>query len=283
MLAEQNTGNAVHQLRILSGLNQRSAARRIGISRSTLRSWESHRTTPDSSQLVAAVAALGQNLDDVMVPRTDLIDPEHLGLLTVGTEQIVVADHLAADTTPHEFNISLIGAYLGAVRRQRGLTVDAPVQLRSNDLSALAVVLDLNDGDLQHLLASEFDLSSESARQVVRGLLAAGLVALAASGALQSPWLAQPGLATQHPYHQRTNFWAGDLGPTQRGPVFWMGRGVPSELAVWKAASTQETGRGEEFIELDPEDAIEVDLEIGASFADVKASTSSELAGSNFS
>ena len=283
MLAEQNTGNAVHQLRILSGLNQREAARRIGISRSTLRSWEAHDTTPDSSQLVAAVAALGQDLDDVMVPRTDLIDPEHLGLLTVGTEQIVVADHLATDTTPHEFNISLIGAYLGAVRRQRGLTADAPVQLRSNDLSALAVVLDLNDDELEHLLAVEFDLSTESARQVVRGLLAAGLVALAASGALQSPWLAQPGLATQHPDHHRTNFWAGDLGPTLRGPAFWMGRGAPSELAVWKAASTQETGRAEEFIDLDPEDAIEVDLETGATFADVKVSTSSELADSNFS
>jgi hypothetical protein len=62
-----------------------------------------------------------------------------------------------------------------------------------------------------------------------------------------------------------------------------MGRGAPSELAVWKAASTQESGRAEEFIELDPEDAIEVDLETGASCADAKASTSTELAGSNFS
>ena len=41
--------------------------------------------------------------------------------------------------------------------------------------------------------------------------------------------------------------------------------------------------RAEEFIELDPEDAIEVDLETGASCADAKASTSTELAGSNFS
>ena len=61
-----------------------------------------------------------------------------------------------------------------------------------------------------------------------------------------------------------------------------MGRGAPSELAVWKAASSREYGPAEEFIELDPEDAIEVDLENGASFADAKVSTSSELAGSNF-
>lgn len=279
MLQERDTGDAVHRLRVLSGLNQRTAARRIGISRSTLRSWESHHSIPDASQLLHAVTALGEDMGDLMVPRTDLIDPEHLGLLSVGNEHIVVADHARDSTTPHEFNVSLLHAYLAAVRRQRGLAADASIQLRSHDLAALAVVLDLNDDELQHLLITEFTLSNESARQAVRGLLTAGLVALAASGALQSSWLAQPGLATQHPYHQRTNFFAGNLGPTVRGPVFWMGRGVPSELAVWKAASAGERQRIEEFIELDPEDAIEVELEVVAANT-IKAAPGANLAPS---
>ncbi|MEI7886572.1 MAG: helix-turn-helix transcriptional regulator [Actinomycetes bacterium] len=264
MLAEQNTGNSVHQLRILSGLNQREAARRIGISRSTLRSWEAHRTIPDASQLVSAVAALGDDLQDVMVARTDLIDPQHLGVLRVGDEQILVADYLGPDTTPQQFNIDLIQSYLAAVRRQRGLRPEEKVHLRAHDLSALAVVLDLTDKELQELLTTEFNLSDESARHAVRGLLAAGLVALAASGALQSSWLAQPGPATQHPSHHRANFWAGKLGPTIRGPAFWIGRGLPSELTVWKAASATEQGAHSEFIELDPEYAIEVEIAMTA-------------------
>jgi transcriptional regulator with XRE-family HTH domain len=262
MLEERDTGDAVHRLRVLSGLNQRTAARRIGVSRSTLRSWESHHSTPDVSQLLLAVAALGDDIDDVMVPRTDLINPQNIGLLTVGSEQILVADHLRDGTTPHEFNLSLLHSYLAAVRRQRGLASDAPVQLRSHDLSALAVVLDLNDDELQMILITEFDLSSESARQAVRGLLAAGLVALAASGDMQSSWLAQPGLASHHPYHQRTNFFAGNLGPTVRGPVFWVGPKLPSELAVWKAVSAGERSRNEPFIELDPRDAVDVTTDL---------------------
>ncbi|MEX0767851.1 MAG: helix-turn-helix transcriptional regulator [Microthrixaceae bacterium] len=259
MLEERNTGTAVHRLRVLSGLNQGDAARRIGVPRSTLRSWESHHTTPDSDQLLRAVAVLGPDIDNVMVARRELIDPEHIGILTVGTEQILVADHLGKNTTPQEFNISLIHSYLAAVRRQRGLSVDAQVHLRSQDLSALAVVLDLTDGELHDLLITQFGLSDDSARRVVRGLLTAGLVALAASGTLQSSWLAQPGVATRQAAVERSRFRAGNLGPTVRGPVFWMGRGLPSELDVWKAATAGGHTLREDVIDLDEQDANEVE------------------------
>jgi|GEM_PF-1325926 len=263
MLKEHNTGDAVHRLRVLSGLNRSAAARRIGVPRSILRSWESHLTTPDAEQLLRAVAALGPDLDQVMVARCELIDHDRLGVLIVGAEQILVADHLQDDTTPQEFNISLLNSYLAAVRRQRGLPIDAQVQLRSQDLSALAVVLDLTDIELQDLLITEFDLSYYSARRAVRGLLTAGLVALASSGALQSSWLAKPGLVSHHPHRTRSSFWAGNLGPTVRGPAFWTGRGLRAELAVWNASGGPGPVGSHEIIELETDHVLEIEPTVG--------------------
>lgn len=225
MLDETTTGHALQRLRELSGLNERSAARALGVHRSELRAWESGRSLPDDAQLARAVAVYGRDLRDVIATRRSLTDPERPGVLIVGDEEIFVADHVDTHPDPHRRNAALLRSYVGAVRRQRGVPSGQPVELRSDDLVSLAVELDLGDEQLQTLLAEILDLTPTGAQFTVRALLVGALVAVLASGVVQSTWMAPSASATTAPNvaeHtlEAPTFWAGDLGPTERGPTF---------------------------------------------------------------
>ena len=229
MLDETTTGRALERLRQLSGMSERAAARRFGVKPSILRSWECHRTSPDADEIARAVTVYGRDLGDAIAPRTPLTDPTRPGVLIVGEEEVVVADHLVPGSSTHEDNGDLLSAYLAAVRRQRGLADIDRVDLRSEDLEALAVELDLGDAHLQQLLADMLDLTPAGAQFTVRTLLVGALVALIASGVVQGSWMSPtasasesrvPAVRTEQIDQHRPTFWAGDLGPTARGPVF---------------------------------------------------------------
>ena len=229
MLDETTTGRALERLRQLSGMSERAAARSLGVKPSILRSWECHRTSPDADQIARAVTVYGRDLGDAIAPRTPLTDPTRPGVLIVGEEEVVVADHLVPGSSTHEDNGDLLSAYLAAVRRQRGLADIDRVDLRSEDLAALAVELDLGDAHLQQLLADMLDLTPAGAQFTVRTLLVGALVALIASGVVQGSWMSPtasasesrvPAVRTEQIDQHRPTFWAGDLGPTTRGPVF---------------------------------------------------------------
>jgi len=256
MLDETTTGHALQRLRELSGMSERRAARAIGVPRKELRAWEQHTLTPDADEISRAVNVYGHDLRDVIATRRPLTDPERPGVLLVGDEEIVVAEHLEPAVSPHDANIAVLRSYLAAVRRQRRVADGDVVELRADDLSSLAIELDLADEQLQGLLARLLDLTPAGAQYTTRALLVGALVAVIASGAVGSSWLAPSASAAAPPIapdpvvaehvliedgasgvdlddqieveveigdavtQEPQTFDAGNLGPTVRGPAF---------------------------------------------------------------
>jgi transcriptional regulator with XRE-family HTH domain len=223
MLDESTTGQALRRLRELSGMNERTAARRLGVRRAELRDWEEHRAAPDAAQLTRAIDVYGQDAETTLAIRRPLTEPDRPGVLVVGDEEIVIADHVRTAATSHEANEAVLASYLAAVRRQRSLAADAPVQLRSADISSLSIELDLTDDHLLDLLADLLQLTPAGAQYTTRALLVGGLVALMATGVVQAGWFTPTASASTTPTTieaERVVFDAGDLGPTERGPAF---------------------------------------------------------------
>ena len=180
MLDESTTGQTLRRLRELSGMNERTAARRLGVRRAELRDWEEHRAAPDAAQLTRAIDVYGQDAETTLAIRRPLTEPDRPGVLVVGDEEIVIADHVRTAATSHQANEAVLASYLAAVRRQRSLAADAPVQLRSADISSLSIELDLTDDHLQDLLADLLQLTPAGAQYTTRALLVVGVVAVAA-------------------------------------------------------------------------------------------------------
>ena len=229
MLDETTTGQVLRRLRELSGMSDRAAARRLGVSRSELRDWEAHRAEPDADQLTRAVEVYGHDVESALAIRTPLTQPGRPGVLLIGDEEVVVADHLRLAATSHAANQAVLTSYLAAVRRQRGLEPDSPVQLRAHDIGSLAIELDLTDDHLQALLAELLDLTPAGAQYTTRALLVGALVAVMATGLVQNSWFvpnasASPARDDTPPAQvveaHTALFDAGDLGPTERGPAF---------------------------------------------------------------
>lgn len=252
MLDETTTGHALRRLRELSGLSERRAARAIGVRRSELRSWESQDTMPDDEHLARAVGVYGRDLQGVVATRRPLTDPERPGLLLVGEEEIVVAEHVRESDDPHHRNEALLRTYVDAVRRQRGVPLDQAVELRADDLNSLATELDLEDDHLRGLLGDLLDLTPAGAQFATRALLVGALIAVLSTGAVQSTWLAPtasastataavPAVVTEHTPTTTPTFWAGDLGPTERGATFTTADPASATTAPGDTADTSNT------------------------------------------
>jgi len=242
MLDESTTGQTLRRLRELSGMNERTAARRLGVRRAELRDWEEHRAAPDAAQLTRAIDVYGQDAETTLAIRRPLTEPDRPGVLVVGDEEIVIADHVRTAATSHQANEAVLASYLAAVRRQRSLAADAPVQLRSADISSLSIELDLTDDHLQDLLADLLQLTPAGAQYTTRALLVGGLVALMATGVVQAGWFTPSASASTTPppttiEAERVVFDAGDLGPTERGPAF---SDAPREREVIEAIVVDE-------------------------------------------
>ena len=187
MLDTITTGHALRRSRELAGLSERAAARSLGVRRATLRDWEADRVVPDAAQVELAALTYGHGAEDIWAERTPLIDPEQPGVLVVGSERVLVW----YDGTPGTVdNRDVISRYLGAVRRQRGVDDNDEIALRSDDLAALSMVLDLDDDGLQQILMELLDLTPAGAQWAIRSMLVGGLVAMVATGALGSSWFA---------------------------------------------------------------------------------------------
>ncbi|MCR5729532.1 MAG: helix-turn-helix transcriptional regulator [Ruminococcus sp.] len=57
--------------RVNRGLNQQEAAKIIGVSRTTLQSWETYKSYPTVAQLPAIEAAYGLKYDDIIFLPSD--------------------------------------------------------------------------------------------------------------------------------------------------------------------------------------------------------------------
>ena len=187
MLDTITTGHALRRSRELAGMSERSAARSLGVRRATLRDWEADRVLPDATHVELAAITYGRGAEDIWAERTPLVDPELPGVLVVGSEHVPVW----SDGDPGSVdNRDVISRYLGAVRRQRGVDEHDEIALRSDDLAALSMVLDLDDDGLQQILMDLLDLTPAGAQWAIRSMLVGGLVAMVATGALGSSWFA---------------------------------------------------------------------------------------------
>ncbi len=187
MLDTITTGHALRRSRELAGLSERAAARALGVRRAALRDWESDRVVPDPAQIELATIVYGVGAEDIWAERTPLVDPEQPGVLVVGSERVPVWPDGDPGTVD---NRDVISRYLAAVRRQRGADEHDEIALRSDDLAALSMVLDLDDDQLQQILMDLLDLTPAGAQWAIRSMLVGGLVAMVATGALGSSWFA---------------------------------------------------------------------------------------------
>jgi transcriptional regulator with XRE-family HTH domain len=185
------TGHALARARELAGLSERAAARRLGVPRSLLRDWESDTVVPGADDVEQAVRIYSADLDRVWPDRRPLVTPEEPGVLVVGDDRIdVVVDGVELD------NRAVLTCYLAAVRRQRGLSGNESVELRADDISSLAGVLDLDDAELESLLTELLELTPAGARWTMRALVVGGLMAVGATAAVGSSWFSPATAAT---------------------------------------------------------------------------------------
>ncbi len=184
------TGHALRRARELADMSERAAARSLGVRRSTLRDWETDRTTPDAEQLAAAVRLFSVDLETIWPDRRPLVSADDPGVLNVGTERVPVETDPVVDSSGvrRVDNRVVLTRYLAAVRRQRGLGPTERVDLRAVDIASLAHVLDLDDVALEAELAELLELTPAGARWTMRALVVGGLMAIGATSAIGSTW-----------------------------------------------------------------------------------------------
>ena len=164
--------------RELAGMDERTAAKELGVRRRHLRAVEAGRKEPSSDLMSRAVAAYGgANL--VLPQRQDLVRPEEPDVLVVGSRRVPI------DLARHDNRTLLVG-YVAAVRAERGLEPKAAVSFRNNDVVTLSKVLDLGDADLVRELRSVAGMNGVAARRTAQALVLTGLCVLAAGGATLS-------------------------------------------------------------------------------------------------
>lgn len=185
-------------LRVHSGLSRRRAARRIGVSRGVLRSWEDQRSVPTASGLDAAIDLYGTGLEDLLGSRQPLESPDEPGVLFVGEHRIDTNTMRLVTPDLAECNRRILSSYLDAVRRARGYRDDERPALRSDDLIELARVLDVSDHHLDRLLAVQLDLDTATARRTSRALMVAGLMNTSILRGPTAGWIHPGGTTTDH-------------------------------------------------------------------------------------
>ena len=172
---DASVGCTLRRAREMAELDDRAAARALGISRRRLHRIEAGSSQVQPDLIDRAVREYGSHRFD-LPDRRVLVHPDDPGVLRVGSERIPFDPVLDGNRT-------VLVRYLAAVRRQRGLGLDDPVEFRASDLAALAGVLDLTAGDLDRELSSLAGLDGVTSRRTVRMLVLTGLCVLAAGGA----------------------------------------------------------------------------------------------------
>lgn len=182
----QDTGRALRRARELSGTTERSAARSLGVRRARLRGWEQGSIPMDADDLERAIRLYSTDLEQIWPDRRPLVSDAEPGVLLVGDQRIEVGGP----------NRTVLTRYLAAVRRQRGLSSDATVELRANDIASLANVLDLSDAALESELAELLELTPAGARWTARALAVGALMAVGATTVIGGSWLSPAGATT---------------------------------------------------------------------------------------
>jgi transcriptional regulator with XRE-family HTH domain len=135
-------------------VSERTVAERLGVSARTVRRWESGGTVPTDQQMCAMAALFGCEVV-VLVPGPRVGEPLGPGIRAGATGG----------------NDAVLRRYVARIRQERGAAATDRVQLRHDDVEALAVILDLGDSDLQRRLVAIVGITADEARWVGRQLL----------------------------------------------------------------------------------------------------------------
>ncbi len=170
-------GSLLERARNASGIAEHDLASMLKVRVRTVRQWERGEFVPTDDQIEAIAATCGVRLIELLPSRTNLSYDSDTGTMRLGDHVLTLPASMRDDDT-------VLGAFLGLVRRQRGLRPDQDVNVREEDLEALADALDLDDEELEERLVRIVGLSRRRAAivraQLMRRRLTAGMVGLVA-------------------------------------------------------------------------------------------------------
>jgi len=157
-------GWLVARARAIAGIADRDLAATIGLPLRAIRRWERGDQVPSDDEIEAIAAACGTRLTELLPRRTSVSYDPSTGIMRMGDQALALPGSMLDNDT-------VLGAYIGLVRRLRGLRADQDVKVRQDDLEALAEALDLDDEELEERLVRVIGISRTQAAAVRAQLL----------------------------------------------------------------------------------------------------------------
>jgi transcriptional regulator with XRE-family HTH domain len=157
-------GWLVARARAVAGIADRDLASSLGVPLRTVRRWERGDLVPTDDEVEAIAAACGTRLTELLPRRASVSYDPATGIMRMGDQAVAMPGSMLDNDT-------VLGAYIGMVRRQRGLRADQDVKVRQEDLEALSEALDLDDDELEERLVRVIGISRTQAAAVRAQLL----------------------------------------------------------------------------------------------------------------
>jgi len=186
MSERRSTGSRIAAAREAKGLSLRRAARRLGVSPRVLRGWERGREDIPFAIRQSMVKLYNLQPEQLIRDRRAAAERDaDTGTIRIGSVTFAV----------HDADDDSLRAFLTAVRRERGLTPDAPLAVRASDAAVLAELLGGTAEDivrnLQRLLGVDEGEAVELGRWMFRrtaiaGAMVVGLVAGIGTGSFSA-------------------------------------------------------------------------------------------------
>src|SRR5215211_4630124 len=157
-------GWLVARARAVAGITDRDLASSLGLPVRMVRRWERGDLVPTDDEVEAIAAACGTRLTELLPRRSSVSYDASTGIMRMGEQAVALPGNMLDNDT-------VLGAYIGMVRRQRGLRPDQDVKVRQEDLEALGEALDLDDDELEERLVRVIGMSRSQAAAVRAQLL----------------------------------------------------------------------------------------------------------------
>jgi hypothetical protein len=154
----------VARARAVAGIADRDLASSLGLPVRTVRRWERGDVVPTDDEVEAIAAACGTRLTELLPRRASVSYDPSTGIMRMGDQAVALPGSMLD-------NDAVLGAYIGMVRRQRGLRPDQDVKVRQEDLESLGEALDLDDDELEERLVRVIGMSRTQAAAVRAQLL----------------------------------------------------------------------------------------------------------------
>jgi transcriptional regulator with XRE-family HTH domain len=171
-------GWLVARARAVAGIADRDLASSLGLPLRIIRRWERGDLVPTDDEVEAIATACGIRLTELLPRRASVSYDPSTGIMRMGDQSVALPGNMLDNDT-------VLSAYIGMVRRQRGLRPDQDVRVRQEDLEALGEALDLDDDELEERLVRVIGMSRSQAAavraQLLRRRLAVPMVGMLAA------------------------------------------------------------------------------------------------------